>query len=330
MSNKFIILTTINSPTQAVKEIAEKCDEWKLIVVGDKKTPPDWKWDNTHYLSYNDQIILNSKLSKIAPANHYARKNIGYIYAICGGASIIAETDDDNLPYESYLGDINKLVSGSRVTRLGWENVYTHFSNERIWPRGFPLEFINESFYQKSKLELINNCNCPIQQFLANDNPDVDAVFRLTNPSSIKFDSNTIVLSEGTYCPFNSQNTIWWPEVFTYLYLPFTVSFRMTDIWRSFIAQRCLYAHGFNLAFKEASMYQIRNEHSLIKDFADEIPGYLQNIEIVDILESLCLSNDLKRASENLVMCYEALIEKNIINKNEMDYLQCWIEDISV
>ena len=101
-------------------------------------------------------------------------------------------------------------------------------------------------------------------------------MYRLTIEAETKFNPNTIILGGGTICPFNSQNTLWWPEAYPLLYLPSFVSFRMTDIWRSFVAQVCLYQTGKHLAFRDATVYQTRNEHSLIKDFKDEVPGYPQ------------------------------------------------------
>jgi hypothetical protein len=330
MEKHHIVITTINYPTDAIKMIAQNYPQWNLVVVGDKKTPVDWHQHNATFLSADKQSTLPMSLCKSTPFNHYARKNIGYIHAMRSGAEVIAETDDDNLPYDTYLQDLNIQVNGKIVEKNGWENIYVHFTKERVWPRGYPLEFINQSFEKSSRTSEVTNVCCPIQQYLANDNPDVDAVFRLTNPSSIKFEPTTIILHNNTYCPFNSQNTIWWKKVFPYLYLPVTVSFRMTDIWRSFIAQRCLYAHGFALAFKEATMYQIRNEHSLIRDFKDEIPGYLNNVAIMEVLENLHLAASLNSAGENLLKCYEALIRKDIIKKEELLFVKDWVHDIGL
>ena len=39
MKNKFIITTTINNPTAAIQKF-DQMEDWKLIVIGDKKTPP--------------------------------------------------------------------------------------------------------------------------------------------------------------------------------------------------------------------------------------------------------------------------------------------------
>ena len=90
---------------------------------------------------------------------------------------------------------------------------------------------------------------CPIQQGLADGNPDVDAIFRLVLPLPMNFGRKPpIALCRGAWCPFNSQNTSWWPAAYPLLYLPAYCSFRMTDIWRSFVAQRICWENGWSSA----------------------------------------------------------------------------------
>lgn len=327
--NRFIVITSINYPTKGVKKIAELCPDWNLIVVGDKKTPVNWQWEGVQFLSVEAQMQLNSAFAKVCPFNHYARKNIGYLKAIQSGAQVIAETDDDNIPYDSFLVAVDRYIKGQLVQRSGWENVYTHFVDTKIWPRGFPLEYINDSLKTKSFLGETFTFDCPIQQYLAEGDPDVDAIYRLTTQEEIKFKPNTIILSNGTFCPFNSQNTLWWSETYPLLYLPSFVSFRMTDIWRSFIAQICLYKLGKSIAFGEATVFQERNAHSLIRDFRDEVPGYLNNIKIVEILGELPLSDSPDRVGENLRRCYEKLVEAEIIPKQELNLVDLWLKDIA-
>ena len=326
---RFIIITTINSPTEGVKKIATTCQDWNILIIGDKKTPSNWNWKGTNFLSVEAQTMLDSVFAQECPFNHYARKNIGYLQAIESGAEVIAETDDDNIPYDSFLNVIDKYVEGQLVRKSGWENVYTHFINTKIWPRGFPLEYINQSFKNKSSLGEVATFDCPIQQYLADGDPDVDAVYRLTTQAETKFGANTVILSEGTFCPFNSQNTIFWPEAYPLLYLPSFVSFRMTDIWRSFIAQICLYKIGKSIAFRSATVFQERNAHSLIRDFEQEIPGYLNNVRLVELLSELSLSDSPERVGENLYQCYEKLVETEIIPPQELNLVDLWLQDLS-
>ncbi len=326
---KFIIITTINYPTEGVKKIATNCQNWNILIIGDNKTPSDWNWEGIEFLSVQAQTMLDSTFAQECPFNHYARKNIGYLQAIQSGAEVIAETDDDNIPYDGFLNAVDRSVEGQLVQKSGWENVYTHFTDTKIWPRGFPLEYINQSLKNRSSLSEISIFDCPIQQYLADGDPDVDAVYRLTTQAETKFRASTVILSEGTFCPFNSQNTIFWPEAYPLLYLPSFVSFRMTDIWRSFIAQICLYKLGKSIAFREATVFQERNVHSLIRDFKDEVPGYLNNIKIVEILSDLPLSDSPDRVGENLRMCYEKLVEAEIISPQELNLVDLWLKDLT-
>ena len=95
---KFIVITSIFKPTEAI-EAFSKLSDYHLVVVGDKKTPADWHYDNCTYLNVDAQIALSSSLANAIPFNHYGRKMIGYVYAMQQGADIIIDTDDDNIPY---------------------------------------------------------------------------------------------------------------------------------------------------------------------------------------------------------------------------------------
>lgn len=325
MPQKTIVITTINPPTEAVRKIAATCLDWTFLVIGDRKTPADWSYPGVTFISAAAQLESGGAFAAECPFNHYARKNAGYLWAIEQGAELIAETDDDNIPYDSFLRDVNREVTGRRVVKSGWENVYTHFTDEKIWPRGFPLELITESLKAKSELGDAGTFDCPVQQYLADGDPDVDAVYRLTIEAQTTFQPNTVVLSQGTYCPFNSQNTIFWPDAYPLLYLPAYVSFRMTDIWRSFIAEVCLYAMGKSIAFRDATVFQERNQHSLIRDFADEVPGYLNNTKIVEILTGLSLSGEAGKTGENVWKCYDALVSAGIVPAKEMRLVELWL-----
>src|SRR5260370_39044527 len=102
----------------------------------------------------------------------------GYLIAIRNGATIIVETDDDNLPYEEFWKAPERAQVIPSVTNGGWINVYRYFSEGNIWPRGLPLNQIKKELPQFASLP-IENVDCPIQQGLADDDPDVDAIYRL-------------------------------------------------------------------------------------------------------------------------------------------------------
>ena len=170
--------------------------------------------------------------------------------------------------------------------------------------------------------------DAPVQQGLANGSPDVDAVWRLTQDRPFDFETRPpVVLTEGQWCPFNTQSTWWWPRAFPLLYVPSHCSFRMCDIWKSFVAQRCLWALGAGVVFHAPEVVQERNPHDYLRDFHDEVPGYLQNTRIADILTGLDLAAGEAAVADNLLACYDALIREKIFPPAEWPLVQAWIKD---
>lgn len=326
----WIVVTTINPPTTAIKYISELCrNGWSAVVVGDTKTPDDWRMENIIYLSVERQQEIFKKYASIIPYRHYCRKNLGYLFAISQGAEFILETDDDNIPYLSFGQDISRLVTGRCVdAQGGWVNVYKYFTDSHIWPRGLPLDEIYSTGEIKNEIE---RSHSPVQQFLADNDPDVDAIYRLIFKNNITFNASAtpVILSENTWTPFNSQNTLFFYEAFPLLYLPCHVSFRMTDIWRSFIVQEVLWIHGHKLAFHTSTVKQVRNEHDLMKDFRQEIIGYTDNSFITKLLETTRVNlNDADKATMAITAraLWLSLVEAGVIPKKEIPIIEGWFE----
>ena len=148
-------------------------------------------------------------------------------------------------------------------------------------------------------------------------------------PLPITFNkSENVALGTNSFCPFNSQNTTWFKESFKLLYLPSYCSFRMTDIWRSFIAQRVAWSCGWPILFHKSTVWQERNAHNLMNDFRDEIPGYNNNTQIYTSLKELDLKEGVENISVNMILCYKKLIELGLIDSKEITLLNSWLEDI--
>jgi len=298
-----------------------------FIVIGDTKSPLKFKIDGCDFYSINRQNELGFEMAANLPKKHYARKNIGYLVAIKQGIKVIIETDDDNIPIDGFWEQRSVFSNSQLLSNVGWVNVYKYFSKSHIWPRGFNLEKIHDSLPELGELTKLYS---PIQQGLADDNPDVDAIYRLTMPLPIKFDFHqNIALGLNSICPFNSQNTTWFKDAFPLLYLPSFCSFRMTDIWRSFIAQRIAWTCGWPIIFHKSTVRQERNEHSLLSDFEDEISGYLNNAEIVSNLSDLPLKDGIENINDNLEHCYFSLVRLGVISEEELALVRAWIADLN-
>jgi hypothetical protein len=300
-----------------------------FIVIGDKKGPLIYDLLGVELFTLQQQNEMHFEMAKILPSCHYARKNIGYLVAMSRGASFIYETDDDNAPLESWK---ERALSGKGILVTGekWVNVYRFFTSEMIWPRGLPLnEIHNTSYFEKNNEHERIESHFPIQQGLADVAPDVDAIWRLIDNRDINFSQNeSVVLDRNCWCPFNSQSTWWWPAAYPLLYLPSYCSFRMTDIWRSFIAQRCLWELGYKMIFHCSEVKQLRNDHVIMNDFSDEVVGYLSNQNIRNILTGLKLKEGQECVFENLYKCYEAMVSNGFIGKEELNLVNAWSADL--
>ncbi len=325
-----LVVTSISAPNTTLASLAGGARQRQIpfYLIGDSKSPTDFSLPDCEFYSLERQRQLEFEYARLVPPRHYSRKNIGYLLAMAGGAEIILETDDDNKPREEFWQQPVRSVRTSSLQDAGWVNAYRYFSDELIWPRGFPLQHVKTDQPPFEAL-VAEDCDCPIQQGLADGDPDVDAIYRLLLPLPISFRRDrSVAFGPGSWTPFNSQNTRWWADAFPLMYLPTYCSFRMTDIWRSFVAQRIASENGWSVLFYGPTVWQERNEHKLMLDFAEEIPGYLENEKICEALGSVPVRSGIQYLAENLLNCYECLTRIKAIDSKELSLLEAWNSDI--
>lgn len=325
-----VVMTSIAAPNAVMRRIAADCARigYRFYVVGDTKSPADFSLDGCAYAGVEAQVALGYEFARLCPTRSYARKNVGYLMAMAGGADLIVETDDDNMPVDDeFYRPLPVETVLPRLAGTGWVNMYRYYDDRLIWPRGLPLDAINDPLPSLGGREAVR---IPIQQGLADENPDVDAIYRLALPLPFSFERRLrIALGRGAWCPFNSQNTIFHREAFPLLYLPAHCSFRMTDIWRSFIAQRIAWENSWSILFREATVVQDRNDHNLMRDFSDEVVGYENNRAIGERLGALELAPGADAIGDNMRRCYAALIADGYVGEAEAPLLDAWLSDIS-
>lgn len=324
----FLVITSISAPNAVLTACANQSAAHgvQFVVMGDTKSPAQFDLPGCDFWSIDRQLTLPFSLVNDLPIRHYGRKNLGYLVAMQQGAQVILETDDDNFPRAPFWEARQRTQQAHNLTNTGWTNVYKYFTDKHIWPRGYALEHLHDPL---PELPGITDALCPIQQGLADENPDVDAIYRLTLPLPVSFEQrDSVALGDGAWCAFNSQNTTWFPEAFPLLYLPSHCSFRMTDIWRSYVAQRVAWTCGWSVLFHNATVWQERNEHNLMRDFEDEVSGYTQNRQICLDLAQLDLPHGTEHIHDNLLRCYQLLTEKNYVGQAEMPLVEAWVSDL--
>ena len=329
-STNFAVTTTINEPTEAIKQFINHTDVC-LIVVADQKTPIyyELKAFNIFFLSIDIQKSLPYNILKIIPYNNFARKCIGYLFAIENGAKMIYDFDDDNIlideSFEKIFSETKqyKLLSSPSIS-INPYDFYLPNKSITIWPRGYPLQNIKSDYWNLTS----NSNNQPkVIQFLQNQNPDLDAIYRLTQniPSKFKDYNFCININFSSYSPFNSQATLFTYETFPTLILPMTVNGRVSDIWRSYIVQKILKSKSQFIAFCPSIVNHIRNPHKLIRDFNAEIPLYSQTYAFLQLLENIELNFDIY---QNILTIYSKLYEYDFIQYYDMKFLDFWLYDL--
>ena len=273
---KYIISTTINPPTKAIKKF-DNLKNWNLVVAGDLKTPSNYKLKNGIYLNPKDQEKISKKLSDLIGWNCIQRRNFAMIYAYNKGADIIATIDDDNIPLSNWS---NNLIIDKKT------NAYKYFTREEafdpisvtnykeLWHRGFPLQILKNKNKIKHKKKI--NSLFDIQADFWNGDPDIDAICRMEHAPECKFKTSIFPFTSNKPSPFNSQNTYLKRNVIKHYFL-FPHIGRMDDIWASYYVE----AKGYNILYNKPSVYQQRNVHDLTKDMKKEYIGYENNLNLI-------------------------------------------------
>jgi len=277
---KFIISTTINPPTEAIKKF-DNLKDWNLIVSGDLKTPPNYKLKNGIYISPKDQEKISKKLSNLIGWNCIQRRNFAMIMAYKQGADIIATIDDDNIPFANWGKNLlieSKVSANKYITKEEAFDPISVTNYKHLWHRGFPLQILKNKNKNKDIKKI--NSDFDVQADFWNGDPDIDAVCRMEHAPECKFQTSVFPFTSNKMSPFNSQNTYLKRKVMEHYFL-FPHIGRMDDIWASYYVE----AKGFKVLYNKPSVYQQRNVHDLTKDMKKEYIGYENNLNLIKELK---------------------------------------------
>ena len=348
ISTHWAVITSIFEPSELIHQLAD-LPGWCTVVVGDLKGPETYKGFEGKCLVYLTPAMQESlpyRSLKYVKWNHFSRKNIGFIFAMHHGASVIYDTDDDNMLKRSELlqewtsakGRVPASFVLSR-SGAGLINPYPMFLNESlhyVYPRGFPLDSVKDvttrtEHPRSSNMddgEKKHECSTvAIVQSLADVDPDVDAISRLAVPN-VPFNFSearapkALVLDRRAFSPWNAQATLFFKEAFPLLLLPSSVHGRVSDIWRSYFALHVMLdSPDMCMAFSTPWVYQQRNAHTYLADFNSEIPLYQRATELVRHLA------EPKRG--RLLDLYADMYEYGIIEEEDIRLAEAWEQDLA-
>lgn len=251
--------------------------DWTLVVVGDKKTPSNYKLERGIYVTPEMQEKRDQALSDAIGWNCIQRRNFGLLWAHDLGAEVVALVDDDNIPQPGW-GD--NLLIGRETEVNYYETSLPAFdpvgatNHKQIWHRGFPLQLLPKRDYSRVKRRAVVP---DVQADFWDGDPDIDAFCRMEHAPECKFDPACFPIAANKMGPFNSQNTFiagkWLKDYFLFPHVG-----RMDDIWASYYLQGL----GARVVWNKASVYQARNIHNLVRDMQAEYLGYEHNLQLVE------------------------------------------------
>ena len=244
------VVTTLKSRLPSVRQFLALFNTSMVIVVLDASSQMYEDVDSRiHVLSLENQTHT-SPLSETIPLNSFARKNLGYIFAAKLGACAIWDFDDDNYAFDIELLHRTEHETGKGrfmlTTSSGVVNPYVLFGPEKyVWPRGYPIELTQNQTYPTivSLKSGTISATIDVVQVLQTRDPDVDAIWRLQNSLPLEWHTAASLKNElvsiqpGCFSPFNAQSTLVHRKAFWSMYLPHSVHGRVSDIWRSYVAQ---------------------------------------------------------------------------------------------
>lgn len=301
---------------------------------------------NIVYLSPGSQGAKGFAIEPNLSWDHVARKNIGYLFAVRHGATVIWDTEEyTKLRNPKELARLAELSADPKnllpIADDGhhlW-NPYPHFEPIRLksarqqrisWPRGFPLEYIRDPSTSAANFtDRISVKRVGIFQSLVNGNPDVDGVYRLTKELPVSFlkEDERLVLPCGRMAPFNSRATLWTQEAFWGMFLAVGVPGQVSDIWRSFFVQRLMQDVGLRVAFTSPIVERL-NEQRVAGDLGSEAGLYTaSNLLTKWLLQWKPKSGNITLSSRIEQLAID-LYEIGVLEEKDVVAQQIWLDDL--
>ncbi len=301
------------------------------------------------------------------PWRSFGRKNIGFVVAISHGAKVIYDFDDDNIitpledgttikPPFNYKEDVGfegsvllKYIADEYIDTVVQKTAFNPYpfmgaQHHHAWPRGFPLEMLAENFetwqFITDNLEKvavpgsIKYSSIGVIQSLCNKDPDNDAVFRLSRYHSTQFDFDNppsalpLLIPSSAYAPFNAQATTHLYSAFWGLYLPFSVTGRVSDIWRSFCTQRLFRYLGLNLVYTPPLVLHERSAHNYLADLSAEQDVYLRTSKLHEFLNDWS-PNTAETLPEMIFELWVGLYEHDYVGLADVEGIKEWLHTLN-
>lgn len=280
----------------------------EIIIAGNERSPHEEIIDaaadvhrvlgvTTSYLHPDDADVRGYAISEFTPANHTVRRNLALLEALKDRPDILISLDDDNFPYKpTWLTAAKVLLDPEHVSyrpivksHTGWWNA-GNLCRPPVIHRGFPVTrwreradttIINEPGTHESRVGVVAG--------LWHGDPDINAAERMLIDPEVTEVTGSVILAEGTWCPFDSQSTAVAGDLADMMFMWPGVG-RYDDIWSSYVMRACMDIVQRYVTYGMPAVMQDRNPHNLVRDLRDELHGYEHTEALTDKLRELVAS----------------------------------------
>ena len=252
-----VVVTDSITLSPAIMTFLNSTKDWCLLVLGMQHLSCSYlttgiNENNFIYIPRRGIDTLPYKLVSATPDSSFNQKNIGYLYAIDKGATVILDLEEDCIPYAVH----KELVCNNRQQlqtiqvfakddkgKLMQPNVmksyHVHFlpTDTGIWdPSTYNDADDNTWTKWLLQAEMKQNkgtqCIPIIQVYLPQSS---------TSYEDGKYGTEDVVVPRGMFSTYNAYSTTHLYEAFWSLLLPKTLQSNASAAWRSFIAQSLFY-----------------------------------------------------------------------------------------
>ena len=336
-----------------------RLQDWCMVIVFDKEPAvtydPEWYQGRGNkavvYLTRDDvQILDELSTLKALPWSELVRKLIGYIYAIARGATVIWEFDDDNMlkfwiPGAAPPGAPSLEASIPKTESIkvrepqghSWPTYNPHPAlhppSLPSWPRGLPLDDAMSEECSRGELKdsELKSSSLAVLHSLSDRQPDADNILQGTMPFPFFFKRTTettpLLVPPSTFSPYNAKSTLHLQPGFWAMYLPLKVDNRLSDVWRSYIAQRLFWEAGLRVGITARPLVVQDHDLHFTTELAQlELRASNQTKQLISFL---CTwrgkANTFVKRVEEL---WRELSNQKFIDVADVEMLQLWLQSL--
>ena len=272
-------------------------DRVDFVISGDRKSAPFSVKPFRCPVEYLDVSAQGRyQCSEAIGWNKIMRRNTALLRAIEVNPDFILTIDDDNHPASDYFVRWHQvltrpatrvLVPSDSATGPTWHNyLATSDAAIPIYARGFPIVFRSPSESVRELRREIAPEKIGVFQGISVGDPDIDAMTRIVYQNKIEHVRDTNYCLQDVWSPYNTQNTVFARTVFPLAFV-WPYCGRYDDIYSSFVWQRFLFNSRMYIHVGDAVNRQDRGVRNILRDFENEVEGYLHAHDVWAAINSI-------------------------------------------